>query len=113
MTYRPIARQRLGKHIPSGANTRNNRTSIARQPISKQAFSTTERLFFLHDPCRDVIKGQRRSFELVVKNWVEFWRWQSKVIEKKWQERNWTAKKTSCVILSDSEAVINPLPGYD
>jgi hypothetical protein len=21
-------------------------------------------------------------------NWVEFWRWQSKVIEKKWQERN-------------------------
>jgi hypothetical protein len=22
-------------------------------------------------------------------------------------------KKTSCVILSDSETVINPLPGYD
>jgi hypothetical protein len=22
-------------------------------------------------------------------------------------------KKTSCVILSDSEVVINPLPGYD
>jgi hypothetical protein len=35
------------------------------------------------------MKGQRRSFELVVaKNWVEFWRRQSKVIEKKWQERN-------------------------
>jgi hypothetical protein len=23
------------------------------------------------------------------------------------------AKKTSCVILSDSETVINPFPGYD
>jgi hypothetical protein len=30
MTYRPIARQRLGKHIPEGANERNNITSIAR-----------------------------------------------------------------------------------
>jgi hypothetical protein len=37
VTYRPIARQRLGKHIPAGANTRNNRTSIARQRISKHA----------------------------------------------------------------------------
>jgi hypothetical protein len=31
----PIARQRLGKHIPAQAKARNNRTSIARQPISK------------------------------------------------------------------------------
>jgi hypothetical protein len=30
VTYRPIARQRLGKHIPEGASARNNRTSIAR-----------------------------------------------------------------------------------
>jgi hypothetical protein len=37
VTYRPIARQRLGEHIPAGANERNNRTSIARQQISKQA----------------------------------------------------------------------------
>jgi hypothetical protein len=29
MTYRPTAKQRLGKHIPAGANARNNRTSIA------------------------------------------------------------------------------------
>jgi hypothetical protein len=28
------------------------------------------------------------SERVVVKKWVEFWRWQSKVIEKKWQERN-------------------------
>jgi hypothetical protein len=35
VTYRPIARQRLGKHIPAGANPRNNRTSIAKQLISE------------------------------------------------------------------------------
>jgi hypothetical protein len=29
--YRPIARQRLGKHIPVGTNARNNRATIARQ----------------------------------------------------------------------------------
>jgi hypothetical protein len=33
---------------------------------------------------------KKSSFELVVvENWVEFWRWQSKV---KWQERNWAMK---------------------
>jgi hypothetical protein len=32
---------------------------------------------------KGVIKGQRRSSERVVENWVQFWRWQSKVIEKK------------------------------
>jgi hypothetical protein len=37
VTYWPIARQRFGKHIPAGANARNNRTSIARQLISKDA----------------------------------------------------------------------------
>jgi hypothetical protein len=35
VTYRSIARQRIGKHIPAGANVRNNRTPIARQQISK------------------------------------------------------------------------------
>jgi hypothetical protein len=56
---------------------------------------------FLRGPCRVVIKAglveksylsevervqlKKSSFELVVvKNWVEFWRWQSKVVEKKW-----------------------------
>jgi hypothetical protein len=35
----------------------------------------------------------RSSIELVVvKNWVEFWRWQSKMIEKKRQERNQAVK---------------------
>jgi hypothetical protein len=62
VTYRPIARKRLGKHIPAEAYVRNNRTSIARQWISKQVFSTTERQCFLRGPCRRVIKGKRRSF---------------------------------------------------
>jgi hypothetical protein len=35
------------------------------------------------------VELKKSSFELVVvKIWVEFWRWQSKVIEKEWQERN-------------------------
>jgi hypothetical protein len=27
---------------------------------------------------------KKSLFEGVVENWVEFWRWQSKMIEKKW-----------------------------
>jgi hypothetical protein len=46
VTYRLIARQRLGKHVPAEAYVRNNWTSIVRQRISKQAFSTIERLVF-------------------------------------------------------------------
>jgi hypothetical protein len=42
VTYRHIARQRLGKHIPAGANARRNRTSIARQRSSKHASLTIE-----------------------------------------------------------------------
>jgi hypothetical protein len=37
--YRPIARQRLGKHIPAGANARKNSMSIARKRISKHAYN--------------------------------------------------------------------------
>jgi hypothetical protein len=80
--YRLIARQRLGKNIPAEVYARNNRTSTARQKISKQVFSTIEGLCFLRVPCGGVIKGQRNLFDSVVRNWVEFWRWQSKVIEK-------------------------------
>jgi hypothetical protein len=69
--------------------TRYNRMSIARQRISKQVFSIIERLWFLRSLCRGFIKGQRRSFELVdVENWVNFCKWQWKVIEKKLQEMN-------------------------
>jgi flagellar biosynthesis/type III secretory pathway chaperone len=40
-----IARQRVGKHIPAEANARNNRTSNARQRISKHASLTIEAVF--------------------------------------------------------------------
>jgi hypothetical protein len=56
LTYRPIVRQRLGKHIPAGADAHNNRISIATQRISKQAFSTIEWLFFLRGLCCGAIK---------------------------------------------------------
>jgi hypothetical protein len=35
-----IARQRIGEHIPEETNARNNRTSIARQRISKHVSLT-------------------------------------------------------------------------
>jgi hypothetical protein len=56
VTYRPISRQRHGKHNPVEAYARNSRTSIARQRISNQAFPTIERLCFLRGPCKVVIK---------------------------------------------------------
>jgi hypothetical protein len=45
VTCIPIARQRLGKHIPAEAIERNNRTSIAKQRISKHASLTIEAAF--------------------------------------------------------------------
>jgi hypothetical protein len=45
VTYRPIARQRLGKHILAQAYARINRTSTARQRVSKHASLTIEAVF--------------------------------------------------------------------
>jgi hypothetical protein len=45
VTRRPIARQRLGKHIPVEAYERKNRTSIAWQRTSQHAFLTIEVVF--------------------------------------------------------------------
>jgi hypothetical protein len=45
VTYVPIARQRLGKHIPAGTNVRDNMTSVARQQRSKYASSTIHAVF--------------------------------------------------------------------
>jgi hypothetical protein len=42
VTYKPTARQRLGRHIPAGANTRNSRTSTATQRTSKHASLTID-----------------------------------------------------------------------
>jgi hypothetical protein len=103
--YRPVARQRFCKHIPAEAQAAKNWTSIARQGASKEASSTIERLCFLRSPSRVVIKKdsveqsqlseveriqlKKSSFEsVVVKDWVKFWRRQSKVTEKKWHERD-------------------------
>jgi hypothetical protein len=63
VTYRPTTRQGLGKHIPSEVYASNNRTSIARQRINKQAFSTIERQCFLRSQCRGAVDGRRRSSE--------------------------------------------------
>jgi hypothetical protein len=108
VTYRHIARQRLGKHTPAGAKARNNRKSIARQRFSKHAQNNTGKYKtkFLMGFAPNLYNGKfqgssqllsevervqlkKSSIKLVVvKNWVEFWRWQSKMIEKIWQERN-------------------------
>jgi hypothetical protein len=61
VTYRPIARQRLRKNIPAGANTRNNRTSIARQRISKHASLTIEGVSSAWSVQRGYKKGFSRT----------------------------------------------------
>jgi hypothetical protein len=45
VTHRHIARQELSKHIPTGASTFNNMTSIARQRFSTHASLTVEAVF--------------------------------------------------------------------
>jgi hypothetical protein len=37
---------------------------------------------------KEVLGSIPQDRTVTVKNWVEFWRWQSKMIEKKWQGRN-------------------------
>jgi predicted metal-binding transcription factor (methanogenesis marker protein 9) len=91
-------------NTPEEACASNNRKFIAEQRISKVAFFTIEGMCFLRGPCKVVIKNvtlkknqlseverfylKKNLFELV----VEFWRWQSKVTEKKWQETNRTVQ---------------------
>jgi predicted nucleic acid-binding protein len=42
----------------------------------------------------EAVQLKKNSFERVlIENLVEFWRRQSKVIEKKWQERQYTVQK--------------------
>jgi hypothetical protein len=56
-----FARKQTSKHIPVGANACNNRMSFARKQTSKQTFSKIESLCLLRGPCRGVIKGHGRS----------------------------------------------------
>jgi hypothetical protein len=118
--YRPIARQRLSKHIPAQAYSPNIRASIARQRGSKQAFSTIEDVF----SAWSVQSGYKEEF-----SWEELVEFRDASLpgyELGAEELNWVRsgrkmarkelgyeKKASCVIWSDSETVINPLPGYD
>jgi hypothetical protein len=80
--YTPTARQRLGKHIPAGANERNNRMSVARQRISKHVFLTIDAVFskwFVQSGYREVfgsIELYRTEFSFETPafrdmNWVE------------------------------------------
>jgi hypothetical protein len=70
----PIARQRLCKHIPAEANARNNRTSIARQRISKHTSVTIDAVF----SAWSVQRGYKERFSwevsVVVRSWEFNWR---------------------------------------
>jgi hypothetical protein len=120
VTCIPTARQRLGKHIPAEAKASNNRTSIARQQISKHASLIIVAVFcvaranwllrsvqqhrviessFETPACRDVDLGTEEL------NWVQLQNNSKNGIRR-------CKEDFVCVIWSDSETVINPLPGY-
>jgi hypothetical protein len=63
VTCTPIARQRLGKHIPVRANARKNGTSIASQRISKHT-SLTREVF----PVGSVQSGYKEVFGSIEQN---------------------------------------------
>jgi hypothetical protein len=110
VTRIPIAKQRLSKHIPAEANAHNNKTSIAKQRISKHAFLAVEAVFYawsVQSAYKDVFSSCCQELgpfvEMTVQgNWEEMARKESDGV-----------KKTSCVVWSYSETVINPLLGYD
>jgi hypothetical protein len=52
----PIARWRVGKHIPAEANARNNRTSVARERSSKHVSLTIEDGVFGEVSCPEDIR---------------------------------------------------------
>jgi hypothetical protein len=74
VTYRPIARQRVDKHILSVANALKNRTSVARQRSSKYA-SIREAAFFawsVQSGYKDVFSSSNDVSCRVEKNGLEF-----------------------------------------
>jgi hypothetical protein len=111
-------------NIPARANAGKNRTTIARQRISKHASLTIEAVISAGSVQSDYkeVSGSIEEFRRTVKSqvsrrqpagiWIELSLrdWQLQNNGKKWV-RLW--KEYSCVIWSDIETVINPLPGYD
>jgi hypothetical protein len=76
------ARQRISKHASLTIQAVFSAWSM--QSGYKERFSCEELVVVRYER----VQLKKSSFKPVVKNWVKFWRWLSKVIEKKWQERN-------------------------
>jgi hypothetical protein len=72
VTCRPIARQRLGKHIPAEPNARNNRTFIARQRISKLSSLTIEAMCSVWSLPRGYKRTENTRQNIVFEWRVEF-----------------------------------------
>jgi hypothetical protein len=110
VTYWSIARQRLGKHIPAGANARNNRTSVARKRISKHASLTTEAVFSawsLQSCYKEVFSSIERSEESsfgtpACRDMKLNWAGSCGIIARR---ELGCEKKSPCVILSDRETL--------
>jgi hypothetical protein len=116
-----IARQLLSKHIPAANEyASNNRiTSVSMQQRYKHAFSTIQTLCFTRGPWWGATK---RAKKIVRVSWVSrrqparIWAREhrnriQKVGSRRWLRRNGKkglccAKKTSCVVWSDSETVM-------
>jgi hypothetical protein len=131
MSCIPIARQRIGKYFPEEANAHKNRTSTARQQINKYDSLTVEAVFSAWSDQSGYKEGFSWEESVIVRSWEstveEVFIWVScsrelgrvlvMAVEGDSEEiaRNALdcAKKSSCVIWSNSETVKNPLPGYD
>jgi hypothetical protein len=75
VTCIPISRQRLGKHIPAGANAHDDRMSVARQRTSKHASLTIETVFSVWSVSRGYKRTQSEDAtkQSSRKCRVEFW----------------------------------------
>jgi hypothetical protein len=104
------------KHIPAGVNPRDNRMSIARQRHGKYAPSTIQAVF----PVWSMQSGYKKTGEWVEnssREGIELGRVLEMAVKGDWEEMArkelCDAKKTSCFISSDSETVVNSVPGDD
>jgi hypothetical protein len=112
--YPLLGNDSLAKHIPAEANARNNRTYIARQRRNKHASSTIQTVFSVGSVPRGYKRAQSedaKEYRTVIESSrIECSELAAAEMTRKELD---DAKKTSRVIWSYSEIVINPLPGYD